>query len=216
MTEHCLFQRMDIHTSWSSSVVHTAGASALASVTEQDTADYPRVKCPFCVTWFFGDVDLNAHLSDTHGLADNRCYLCKCQFATVQDLADHLSDEHSVSKNLTCQLCGITLKTKSQFVTHLSKHAQVKGFKCSYCGKAYYSLQHLVRHKQSCFGIESPFPCMHCDKCYRSQQRLKEHIDAVHCGKKFVCVACGRSFNWRNNYRNHQKLCPFLAHNQST
>ncbi|KAI0227807.1 hypothetical protein LSAT2_021689 [Lamellibrachia satsuma] len=209
---------------WEGVTTHTAYTSALASITrnfpvsEQQSiaANYPRLRCPFCMAWFFGDVDMNRHLADSHGIIDNSCYLCKRQFPNVQELAQHLMEEHSVDRNLTCRLCGVTLKTKSQFVTHLSKHAQVKPFKCSYCEKAYYSLQHLVRHKRSCFGIENPFPCSHCDKCYRSQQRLKEHIDAVHCGKKFLCGVCGRSFNWRNNYRNHMKVCTGPSLNQNS
>ncbi|KAI0227818.1 hypothetical protein LSAT2_021700 [Lamellibrachia satsuma] len=135
---------------------------------------------------------MNRHVADSHGIIDNSCYLCKRQFPSVQELAQHLMEEHSVDRNLTCRLCGVTLKTKSQFVTHLSRHAEVKAFKCSYCEKAYYSATHLDRHKQSCFGIEHPFPCSCCDKSYKSQQSLKEHFDAVHRGKSFRCGFCGK------------------------
>jgi len=166
-----------------------------------------RVRCPFCVTYVADNDGLTVHLIELHGIVNNCCYLCKWQFGSVFALADHLMDKHSVSKNQTCRLCGVKLKTKSLFVTHLSRHAQVKTFRCSYCGKSYYSLNHLNRHKQSCFGVSNPFPCDYCDKGYKSQQALKEHVDAVHSGNSYVCNICGKVFQWKRRYKLHMKQC---------
>ena len=197
-------------TACSSSLASSTQHSHVTPYRDQEAAEtdvLPPLKCPFCVTCFFDDDALNRHLADAHGIIENRCYLCDVPFAGVLELFEHLTEQHSVENNMTCRLCGMTLKTKTKFVAHLSKHAQVKTFKCGYCGKAYYSRQHLARHNQSCFGIEDPFPCSHCDKCYRSQECLKEHTDAMHFGKRLVCSLCGKTFNWRNNYRTHMKLC---------
>ena len=198
-------------------VVHDANSSSNAFVRHcsksRRQTHSTQVRCPFCVVWFFYDDDMNRHVADSHGIIDNSCYLCKRQFPRVQELAQHLMEEHSVDRNLTCRLCGVTLKTKSQFVTHLSRHAEVKAFKCSYCEKAYYSATHLDRHKQSCFGIEHPFPCSCCDKYYKSQQSLKEHFDAVHRGKSFRCGFCGKVFIWRRKFRDHMKSCTASCHN---
>ena len=144
-----------------------------------------QMKCPFCAGRCLNDEYLMNHVADAHGVVENRCYLCDCQFASVHLLARHFMQEHCVADSLTCRLCLVTLPSKAQFVTHLSKHAQVKPFKCTYCEKAYYNAKSLVRHKKSCFSAENTFACRSCKKCYKSEELLREHLRSGFCWNDF-------------------------------
>ena len=93
--------------------------------------------------------------------------------------------EHSVDDSLKCRLCLVALTSKSQFVTHISKHALVKPFKGSYCEKAYCNAKILVRHKKAFFSVENPFACRSCRKCYKSEELLREHLRSGFCSNDF-------------------------------
>ena len=185
LTENCLFQTNQAKLRWE---------GVATSSTQRVPAPYQRqqlvdgchpMKCPFCTARCLNDEYLKNHVADSHGIVENRCYLCDCQFASVHELAQHFMQEHSVDDSLTCRLCLVTLTSKSQFVTHLSKHAQVKPFKCSYCEKAYYNANSMVRHKKSCFSVETSFACRSCRKCFKSEELLREHLRTGFCWNDF-------------------------------
>ena len=55
------------------------------------------------------------------------------------------------------------------------------------------------------------YKCQICPKTGSTQAELKEHISAVHEGKKnYSCESCKMQFGFLSNKRKHQKLeqCP--------
>ena len=185
LKENCLFQTNKAKVRWEGIATSSTQRLPAPSQHQQILVDgFHSMKCPFCAARCLNEY-LKNHVADAHGIVENRCYLCDCQFASVHLLSRHFMQEHSVDDSLTCRLCLVTLTSKSQFVTHLSKHAQVKPFKCSYCEKAYYNAKSLVRHKKSCFGVENPFACRSCRKCYKSEELLREHLRTGFCWNDF-------------------------------
>lgn len=54
--------------------------------------------------------------------------------------------------------------------------------------------------------INNPFYCAHCPKVFYYKFNLSSHMKQVHFKQhnNYVCNLCGRSFQYRNNYKRHK------------
>ncbi|XP_055610305.1 zinc finger protein 12-like [Uranotaenia lowii] len=170
-----------------------------------------------------------------------KCLECNVQFSSKVQLKRHQNEHHLKEADLadsalhvshTCDICGLTVKTKSALASHVAKHNRTSNFDCTFCGKKFNHKGALTRHVPMHTG-EKPYQCDTCGKQFihyssfhmhklthgnirekkcevcgymlRSSSHLKRHM-RVHSGEKpFACPTCGQKFAQRYNMMTHLK-----------
>ena len=105
--------------------------------------------------------------------------------------------EVKMSKNLFCEICSLQFDKKIVYDIHMSfvhKMEQSKSLKnvealikekeCSICQKSFSTKQSLKNHIEAVHEGKRPHNCSICDYSTAHKADLKRHIEAVHEGKK--------------------------------
>lgn len=155
------------------------------------------------------------------------------------DLSKHI-EEHMTkckpSKNILCEICGQSLKTKIGYENHLKKHDAVgddlkllalnkidENCFCEVCGKNFNQKGALARHlpihtgevsfgKPSWiltgpFSGESRYQCEECGKKFLHHSSFNIHRK-IHAGlRNFRCEFCNHGFLTNSHLKRHVRAC---------
>ena len=183
-------------------------------------------------------LDLYDHHALTHSNSAFTCPECDrvvniTEKSARGDFSEHYRTEHVMNRKIqnqveVCEICGVSLQTKSALMQHLNVHSCIKPYQCNECDfrtchKTSLSL-HLKKHMRE-KGVEVHI-CELCGKSFNSGFHLKEHKLIIHEGKKnrHECKTCGMTFTWistlaRHNAKLHKanreettcKVCGYVA-----
>ena len=113
---------------------------------------------------------------------------------------------HSIA-SFKCHDCGKSFKSKTYLKTHqISKHLKIK-FACPYegCGKLLSHRYFLKNHIELVHKTDVRHHCNQCEKSFKVGHDLKQHIKAVHEGKKVQCSFCEKEFVRPSEKNRHER-----------
>lgn len=92
-------------------------------------------------------------------------------------------------------------KSASQGIENLRQ----RKYKCDTCGKSFFQLCHLKKHKLTHFELK-PYACTECAKCYRSKESYDAHV-LMHRGQRpYKCQHCDKSYGLKRDLKEHTVL----------
>ncbi|KAK3750032.1 hypothetical protein RRG08_027355 [Elysia crispata] len=165
--------------------------------------------CDHCNEMFSNLGSLRKHLLSHLGMSVKHplCLFCGKTFKFESLLEVHIRKKHGKYCNsflFQCTKCPKTFRSKSQLDFHSVRHADVKPYSCTVCGKNFMREKGLINHMQMHEG--GGYMCAVCGKSFVSQRVLEDHC-TIHTGEKpHVCDVCGKSFRLRANLRNHKQV----------
>lgn len=83
-------------------------------------------------------------------------------------------------------------------------------YECVECKKSFEKKKYYKRHMKTAIHsankVDNPFYCAHCSKIFYYKFNLSSHMKQIHFKQynNYVCNLCGRSFQYRNNYKRHK------------
>lgn len=172
-------------------------------------------KCNFegCDWAFTTPYRLRRHVETHLGCKDYVCDFegCNRKFTTVYNLKTH-KKRHKWPNSLTCPSkdCKMSFANRRKMELHLRVHKDVEApYKCSLCGKQYYSANCIASHYRTHQYNEDDFKCPFagCGKVYDKICRLRQHI-RHHTGERpYSCPAegCKWSFMSASKLTRHMR-----------
>ena len=121
-------------------------------------------------------------------------------------MKSHMKLVHSIA-SFKCHDCGKSFKSKTYLKTHqISKHLKIK-FACPYegCGKLLSHRYFLKNHIELVHKTDVRHQCNQCEKSFKVGHDLKQHIKAVHEGKKVQCSFCEKEFVRPSEKNRHER-----------
>lgn len=177
-----------------------------------------RKICPYCNTDMRDEDD--AHVA-SHAARRHACPACARSFPRQRALRAHAARLHPspliappkkrrkgppTDKELTCQVCGVIMKTPASLKAHLRTHTvRKRNYTCDRCGKAYYTKGSLDAHRKIHDG-QATEACKMCHKTFLTLQRLKKHVKTHNLQMPFECDCCQRRFSSKDRLREHVKV----------
>lgn len=172
-------------------------------------------KCTFegCDWAFTTPYRLRRH-EETHlGSKDFTCDFegCNRKFITVYNLKTH-KKRHKWPNSLTCPSkdCKMSFSNRRKLELHLRVHNDVEApYKCTVCGKQYYSANCIASHYRTHQYNEDDFKCpfQGCGKVYDKICRLRQHIRHHTGDRPYTCPAegCKWSFMSASKLTRHMR-----------
>lgn len=135
-----------------------------------------------------------------------------------KSLKDHIKRKHQTVK-VSCPECHRNIK-ENALQAHLetchsgNKNKKFKCLECDFESNNATSLSNHVKYMHPGDESKHPFACQKCAKTFPYASGLQQHVDKVHLKlKSFVCEKCGKGFNSKNEFIEHQNLpsCNFMT-----
>ena len=176
------------------------------------------ILCSHCPKSFDRPARLNEHIVAVHeGKKPYSCTLCEKSYGLKSNLRIHIDSAHGESKRHKCSSCEKDFANRGG----LKRHVQVAhdrdiqdeeevNEKDQLRGSGFNKLEYLVSF-QALEEKHGPFKrenglllCSYCTYKAERPAKLKEHIVAVHEGKKpYKCSYCEQSFGMKRNLKLH-------------
>ncbi|XP_054711044.1 gastrula zinc finger protein XlCGF48.2-like [Uloborus diversus] len=156
---------------------------------------------------------LRRHVETHFGSKDYECDFegCNRKFTTVYNLKTH-KKRHKWPNSLTCpsKNCKMSFANRRKLELHLRVHEDVEApYKCSLCGKQYYSANCIASHYRTHQYNEDDFKCpfQGCGKVYDKICRLRQHIRHHTGDRPYSCPAegCKWSFMSASKLTRHMR-----------
>ena len=168
------------------------------------------IQCPLCnfKTRLYHKDRLVIHFKVKHTNCSRSrrvpCPICGMMNANQEK---HNSRFHT---EVTCEICGKTLKTRQKYYIHRDKEHGKKKIvipegmeRCRKC-KEFVDINNIDDH--SC---QNQFPCEICGKIYYNVDTLRSHVNTKHrrdeSETKYSCDQCGKQFDDKYGLINHLK-----------
>lgn len=180
---------------------------ALRSGNANDVPSSGSLKCSKCSSSFSSEAELKMHINDHVLDAEQKCSKCKASFKLSTNYNKHVASCQMIQ--FICQHCGIKLKTRIQWRSHLRNHDKRLKYKCPYegCEKIFRVKHHLNNHLRSRVHLdEAPFVCSYCNSRFRQKHALTLHI-RKHNGDFKTCDQCKSAFLTAALLKKHQASC---------
>ena len=146
------------------------------------------------------------------------CSFCDSSFSRKNNLRRHITMVHE-RKKLEVILQEKSLLKGSNFnkIEYLvdfqaleDKHGPFKrdnGYiLCSYCSNRFERPARLKEHIVAVHEGKKPHSCSVCDKSFGMKRNLKKHIESAHESKRFKCTLCEKDFVNRTVLRRHIQI----------
>ena len=162
-----------------------------------------NIKCNLCDATFFNRVILRIHRRNIHNTdaPKIRCQEKGCTHAcrTQSELKAHMR-RHAKVKPWLCTTCGKTTASRKSLKIHQRLHSGDKPYKCTYEGCTYAARfdTHLRRHTLIHTG-EKPYKCPHCPYRSNVQENLRKHIKNSRKHKGMKMYKCNRCNEWEGD-----------------
>uniref|UniRef100_A0A6P7GZX3 Zinc finger protein 726-like n=1 Tax=Diabrotica virgifera virgifera TaxID=50390 RepID=A0A6P7GZX3_DIAVI len=107
---------------------------------------HKKIKCDICDRFIRAD-NMKKHVL-MHTADPAVCSICGATFKNFNGLRCHDFHYHKhTAQQYVCEECGKTFRMKYRFLLHKKKvHVGLRNFKCSNCGKAFFTNTDLLRH----------------------------------------------------------------------
>ena len=108
---------------------------------------------------------------------------------------------------LKCKDCDKSFSNKYHLKSHqISKYLLIKvACPVAGCGKLFSSRAVAKIHVKNVHESNVRHQCDHCEKSFKLHHDLKQHINAVHEGKKVQCSFCDRDFVRTSEKNRHER-----------
>lgn len=153
------------------------------------------------------------------GMGDACTDLANSIEVKLEDVCGRLEWEtefDNVSREGDCEVCGITLHSKSELMRHARSCCTKNRYKCSRCSKSFsrqssFRSHELLAHKQKIkkkadvtHELRSKFEekCNICEKEFKTQISYKKHMKDH---EEHQCEECGKVFRDNNTFKAHLK-----------
>ncbi|KAL1502630.1 hypothetical protein ABEB36_007745 [Hypothenemus hampei] len=171
--------------------------------------------CTYCGKGFITKTDLNIHEKQHLNKREYRCEECGKCFNTHKDIRSHRLVVHTDSTNwkYSCSICNKPFPIKSNYDSHMRRHAGVRKFECHLCQRKFTDKCVLQRHMKTHSNVRE-HKCMHCEREYKDPRVLKVHMAKIHGigvgeikmpsrEKKYICHICPKSYYAKNKLTRH-------------
>ena len=147
------------------------------------------------------------------------CDLCSYSCNQSILLDKHKYRKHSIPlpshyTQFKCDKCDYMTLASGNLKNHQKMVHEEKTEMCFICGKDFKSLYNHIKAMHPSDSMQHQFACDKCPKTFPYASGLKQHVDMVHLKlKSFVCEQCGKGFNSRIQFNEHQALpnCNFMS-----
>lgn len=135
------------------------------------------------------------------------CAICGKTYPTSSECKRH-SYIHTNDVRSECNLCHRKFMDDNYLQQHIKKHhtglPSEKLHVCNVCGKVFYMLSHLSRHKVIHMEESEKFHCPTCGKGFYRLYHMQRHaVVHVHAQQQLVCPECGKKFHTTGRYERH-------------
>ena len=135
------------------------------------------------------------------------CNVCGKTYPTSSERKRH-SYIHTTDERSVCNLCHRKFMDEKYLKLHIKKHhtglPSEKLHVCNVCGKVFYMLSHLSRHKVIHMDESQKFHCPTCGKGFYRLYHMQRHsVVHVHEQQHLVCPECGKKFHTAGRYERH-------------
>ncbi|XP_053688887.1 gastrula zinc finger protein XlCGF49.1-like [Sabethes cyaneus] len=131
------------------------------------------------------------------------CDTCSKRFDEWKKLQRHL--ECHRSQKLKCDQCGVFLKSRSTYTSHLQRHKNVGRFECDLCNKSFAAKRDLQTHHKVHDAMAERFSCDICGKDFGRIYSLLDHQKLHNGATEFRCDKCGKIFSKRRHLLLHER-----------
>jgi len=164
------------------------------------------LECGICGIDFNSVKDYNSHMiTMEHKKVKIFCEFCKKQL-NIQYYEQHVLLKHDGGH--ACNICVEKFYLKEDLRKHLIYHKTnekiPKKFKCSNCDEEFDTINEQRSHNISVHGSQTWKVCQICGKTVKSQC-LWSH-EKSHNENMFKCEVCGKAFNTKTRYREHERI----------
>lgn len=133
---------------------------------------------------------------------------CEAMFTTKMNLKSHLRThgQASWSKRFRCDICGGSYKTQVYLNMHMKCHSGHVPYACSYCGKTFRNVTHMVYHERRMHTGQLDHTCELCGKGFADPSTLKVHSKTHSTHRPFLCDICSKGFPTELYLRAHRRV----------
>lgn len=170
--------------------------------------------CQECGKGFHYKQPYQEHVAVQHEGKRYECKICNKIFNNYSYFITH-SKQHDplqtvkkrprrIEKEVICDMCGKTLRSKAGLLKHIRMHKGDKPYMCTICGNKFTCLSNLKIHDRI-HNNEKPYLCKQCGKSFRQSISLNIHT-RYHTGERpYSCEICDKDFVSRSGLNIHMK-----------
>ncbi|XP_022818939.1 zinc finger protein 415-like isoform X10 [Spodoptera litura] len=137
-------------------------------------------RCGHCAKTFTDYRQKEKHLGLVHGKNHKlKCSACDKVFKASKHLNIHVRREHLLERDNPCKLCFMRFFSKSELKEHMTKHSNVKAYKCDQCSKSFTRAKCLKEHMRI-HNNDKRFKCEVCSQAYVQKCAWRYHMKAKH------------------------------------